>query len=101
MKLKYSMHNGYVPSLNFEDYNFAYSHRFILIIGKKEQVTSVKGRFHATTAKQKKWKRMNVNFNRQSALYHILVLCPDKVILIPHYHYIVKPLVNVSAVNLT
>lgn len=53
MKLKYSVHNRYVSSFDFENYDFAYSYWFILIIGKEEQIASVKGRFHTTTVKHK------------------------------------------------
>ncbi|KAL0105455.1 hypothetical protein PUN28_016844 [Cardiocondyla obscurior] len=49
MKFKYSMHNGYISTLDFKNYNLTDSHWLILIIGEKEQVASVKCRLHTAT----------------------------------------------------
>lgn len=52
MEFKYSVHNRYISALDFENYDLAHSHWFVLIIGEEEQVTSVKRRLHTTTVKE-------------------------------------------------
>lgn len=52
MEFKYSVHNGYVSALDFENNDLAHSHRLVLIIGKEEQIASVKRRLHTATVKE-------------------------------------------------
>jgi len=38
MEFKYSVHNGYVSVLDFENYNLAQSHRLVLIIATTKRI---------------------------------------------------------------
>ena len=54
MHFEYSMDYRNFSSFHFEHNNLSHTYMLILVVCKKQQVTTVKGRLHATTAQANK-----------------------------------------------